>query len=65
MVEVFGEEVPDWRYYHVARRGLHYGDAYLGVTLMAVAMGMAPDRHRRILAPALALKALAASGAAE
>ena len=21
MVEVFGEEVPEWRYYHVARRG--------------------------------------------
>ncbi len=65
MVEVFGEEVPDWRYYHVAQRGPHYGDADFGVTLMAVAMGMAPDRHRRILAPAFALKALAASGAAE
>ncbi len=65
MVEVFGEEVPDWRYYRVAQRGLHHGDADLGVTLMAVAMGMAPDRYRRIRGPALALKALAASRAAE
>ncbi len=27
MVEVFGEEVPAWRYYQAAQRGPHYGGA--------------------------------------
>ncbi len=51
MVEVFGEEVPDWRYYHVAQRGLHYGDADLGVTLMAVAMARLPTATGGSLCP--------------